>query len=545
MKKLSFIAAFLLLVAMQNASAQRLISDTVLARYSASQLTTYFSDNQIPLSSSTGITCYRLIYETENAQGTDSTYASGLLIVPDVQNCPLPIAMYDHGTTLQRTDVPSYLNYEAIVVMIIASEGYYSLAPDYLGLGVSPGFHPYIHARSEAQAGIDLIFAAKQFAADSNVELSQQLFLTGYSQGGHACMATHRAIQENYAGQLMVTASAPGSGPYNMSGIQSAGLANDSFYAEPAYIPFLIFAYQSVYGNLYTNVSGFLQHPWDSILPPLYYAETTSTGAINGMLPNHIDSIIVDTALLSYVNDSATDPLRIDLRDNDVYAWLPQAPILMTYCLEDEQVDSESTLFTYAYFRAEGDTTAQKYDGGPYTHENCVNPWLEKILPYIIGFTTHENNLNLTLTADSATSGNNASVSVSVTGGAGYTISWSTGGTDSTVTGLANGTYTVTVTDAKGCTKVRSITTNAVLGISNVTASLPQMQIFPNPATDQLTIKTTDFIPQHISVYNVNGQLVTETGYTQKLNINNLASGVYLLEVSAPNVTMRSRFIKM
>ena len=117
MKKLSFIAAFLLLVAMQNASAQRLISDTVLARYSASQLTTYFSDNQIPLSSSTGITCYRLIYETENAQGTDSTYASGLLIVPDVQNCPLPIAMYDHGTTLQRTDVPSYLNYEAIVAV--------------------------------------------------------------------------------------------------------------------------------------------------------------------------------------------------------------------------------------------------------------------------------------------------------------------------------------------------------------------------------------------------------------------------------------------
>ena len=41
-----------------------------------------------------------------------------------------------------------------------------------------------------------------------------------------------------------------------------------------------------------------------------------------------------------------------------------------------------------------------------------------------------------------------------------YSYSWSTGSTDSTIIGLATGNYTVTVTDAKGCTSVA----NALLG---------------------------------------------------------------------------------
>ena len=40
----------------------------------------------------------------------------------------------------------------------------------------------------------------------------------------------------------------------------------------------------------------------------------------------------------------------------------------------------------------------------------------------------------------------------------GYTFSWSTGATTATISGLCPGTYTVTVTDLNGCTKVGSVT---------------------------------------------------------------------------------------
>ena len=60
----------------------------------------------------------------------------------------------------------------------------------------------------------------------------------------------------------------------------------------------------------------------------------------------------------------------------------------------------------------------------------------------------------------SCNGGSTGSATVAVTGGtAGYTYSWSpSGGTAATATGLAAGAYTVTVTDANGCTATQSFT---------------------------------------------------------------------------------------
>ncbi|MDR6086492.1 aminopeptidase-like protein [Chryseobacterium sp. SORGH_AS909] len=67
--------------------------------------------------------------------------------------------------------------------------------------------------------------------------------------------------------------------------------------------------------------------------------------------------------------------------------------------------------------------------------------------------------------------GSTGSATVSVTGGtAPYTYSWSpSGGTAATATGLAAGTYTVTVTDANGCTLTRTVTITQSSAVSGTT----------------------------------------------------------------------------
>ncbi|NBT11978.1 MAG: adhesin, partial [Betaproteobacteria bacterium] len=55
--------------------------------------------------------------------------------------------------------------------------------------------------------------------------------------------------------------------------------------------------------------------------------------------------------------------------------------------------------------------------------------------------------------------GNNGSINVSVSGGTGgYTYLWSSGQTSEDLTNLIAGTYSVTVTDANGCTAQGSYT---------------------------------------------------------------------------------------
>jgi PKD repeat protein len=70
---------------------------------------------------------------------------------------------------------------------------------------------------------------------------------------------------------------------------------------------------------------------------------------------------------------------------------------------------------------------------------------------------------------------NNGSASVAASGGtAPYTFLWSNGATTTTISSLASGSYTVSVTDASGCVRTGTATINASSGPNaNITATAP------------------------------------------------------------------------
>ena len=159
---------------------------------------------------------YRVEYTTTNVENAPDT-ASGLLLLP-VGEGPFPQAIYQHGTVNSRQDVPSNLAGGWELGLAISSFGFVTVVPDFQGLGISPGTHTYVHAESEALAAIDLLIAVQDFLTETEVPINDQLFVTGYSQGGHAAMAAHIVLERDFADQFTVTASSPMSGPYSISG---------------------------------------------------------------------------------------------------------------------------------------------------------------------------------------------------------------------------------------------------------------------------------------------------------------------------------------
>lgn len=71
-------------------------------------------------------------------------------------------------------------------------------------------------------------------------------------------------------------------------------------------------------------------------------------------------------------------------------------------------------------------------------------------------------NVNLSVTGLSGDGSNDGSIAANVTGGTEpYSFEWSNGSTDNEIEGLSPGNYSVTVTDANGCTSTASATINA------------------------------------------------------------------------------------
>lgn len=321
------------------------------------------------------IELYSVVYKTKDPFGKITT-ASGLLIIPSGVGKALPLVNYNHGTILRNSDVPSFQSYESQVGVMIAAQGFVFSSPDYLGLGLGTGLHPYTHAKTEASATIDMIRAGKSVCATLNVQLNSQLFLCGYSQGGHAAMATHKMIEEKYPAEFTVTASAPMAGAYDVSGTMYDLLLLDQAYPSPGYLVYMLYAYNYVY-KLYPDFDDILLSPYNTSLAPYFTPPTTSDlSTVEGLLPaSKIPSAIIKPGFLQTLKTDNNNPFKIRLRENDLYDWTPKAPIQMCHCDGDQHVPSVNSQIARDRFIARGSTQVTLINPLPGgNHGTCAIP---------------------------------------------------------------------------------------------------------------------------------------------------------------------------
>ena len=334
--------------------SQDYISNTYLETLESSYFFSTFG-----LSVINGVDLYRMEYTTIGSDGLLDT-ASGLVVLPTNKDITYNTVVYHHGTVGSRFEVPGYGSFERVLPAILGAYGFVAIAPDYLGLGSSRGFHPYIHAATQASSSRDMVLAVKQFLELQDYQTDNTLMMTGYSQGGHAGMATHRLFEEQDLGYEVVAASHM-SGPYDISGAMKSLLLSDDEYPLVAYVPNVVLGYNEVYGLFEKDLSDiFLPQYANKILE--YYREETDLWSLNEELvdllrnefgkanPNYM--LVPDT--LAAINSNPDHPVNQKLRENDVYDWAPNAATLLIYCGMDEQVAPVNSITADSVMRANG-----------------------------------------------------------------------------------------------------------------------------------------------------------------------------------------------
>lgn len=370
----------LIFFAAMELPAQQLISATFIRNYTKDQVAVFLP---IPGLARYDVGVYKIRYTTPDIRGVRDT-ASGLLALPLSPNNSWPILVYQHGTAGSRESVPSRLNSEASIGFIGASLGYVSVLPDYLGLGDSRGFHPYVHAATESSAAIDMVRAIRQYAASTNLALNGQIFLTGYSQGGHGSMALHRDMEQKFGEEFKVTAAAHLSGPYSISGDMKNRLLSDAEYLYPAYTLYTVLSYNMVY-NLYEKPEQFINPPYVEVAKSFFSGSETILDTIHNRLGRIltqqkgkvIPRFIFQDSLVEAIRNNPQHPFNKAMLDNDTYRWAPNAPTRLFYCKGDDQVIFTNSTVADSVMRALGAKDVQASDvNSAFNHTQCVQPAL-------------------------------------------------------------------------------------------------------------------------------------------------------------------------
>ncbi|MDX2248194.1 MAG: T9SS type A sorting domain-containing protein [Bacteroidia bacterium] len=145
----------------------------------------------------------------------------------------------------------------------------------------------------------------------------------------------------------------------------------------------------------------------------------------------------------------------------------------------------------------------------------------------------------------------NGTASANATGGTSpYTYVWSNGSTTDIITGLDSGVYVVTVTDALGCTDTDSIEVGSNVGIDHLlSAGINLISVYPNPSEGlfNVEVELAKFDELEITIFDMKGEQVFGVSsnraikFEQQINLSNLASGVYMLNVTTSQGTASKR----
>ena len=338
-----------------------------------------FEDKQIQQLTIHPVKVYEITYRT-NYKGSE-IIASGAVTIPETSE-PLPVISYHHGTIFKDSRAPSNykggLNMEAETALgiVFGSSGFICAAPDLIGYGDSTDrLHPYHLSQPTATTSIDMMRAVGELCEKLEINIDGNYFITGYSEGGYAAMALQKEIRQNHSSEFNVIASSLGAGAYHLSETVKKMLGGNTLIS-PAYIAFLITAYNDYYG-------------WGRELPEIFqepYNGHLSGGILNGNLTQQqINDRLTNKTRLLFTNQFLTDfrgsgeeQMKATFSENDLYNnWAPMVPTRLYHGNRDETVPFFNSEDAYSSFVKSGSGSVQLISLRRKNHETAIVPFIK------------------------------------------------------------------------------------------------------------------------------------------------------------------------
>jgi pimeloyl-ACP methyl ester carboxylesterase len=162
-------------------------------------------------------------------------------------------------------------------------------------------------------------------------------------------MAAHREIQQNYSGEINVTASAPMAGAYDLYSTAKTVLKNKT-YDEPSFLAYLIVAYNDIFE--WNALNKYFNSPYLEKIPALFDG-TNTTDEINNALTNDLSKLFKQDFIDSFESGTETN-LANAFKDNGLINWVPSVPVKLFHGDADQFVPYQNSVDAYNHFKSNG-----------------------------------------------------------------------------------------------------------------------------------------------------------------------------------------------
>ncbi|OMI39866.1 alpha/beta hydrolase family protein, partial [Streptomyces sparsogenes] len=337
-----------------------------------------------------GVDAYRLVYRTVDPHGRPTT-ASGLLVLPRGHEGRLRPVSFTHGTGVHKDDSPSMKTggFLPAPPVTYASAGYAAVAPDYLGMGLGPGPHPWMDVPSETTASLDMLRAARAFVSGTGRTLDRDVAVTGFSQGASAALGLARALESGEDRRFRLGALAPVSGAYDFGGAELPALLAGELEPKSSvlYAAYTLVAFNRLH-HLYDSPEEVFQGPYADTIEALFDGTHTGPELMAGT-PATLDELLTGPGRELLADPAG--PMAAALRTtDDVCDWAPRAPVRLYLARDDEQATVANTAHCRAAFARHGvaapvvDLGAVDYHGSRHLGSNvrattAVVRWLDSL----------------------------------------------------------------------------------------------------------------------------------------------------------------------
>lgn len=307
----------------------------------------------------------------------EEVIASGIASFPNQIQGPVPMISAHRGTIFEDTEAPSTSIFP-YGFELFATAGYVVVLSDMIGFGSTKDLvQHYYNKETNSRVAIDMIKAGGEFFKEIGATYTDQLFLTGYSQGGFITMATLEAIEQDPSLPWNVVAAATGAGSYNIEFVMDDVLDRGVF-TSPGFLSLIVYSYNEV-NNFNKPMEYYFQQPFANKIPGLLDG-SSSWGTIRQALSDTIDHYFQHSFLEGLRNRTETEILNA-FQQNSVHNWVPNVPVRFYHSSGDEFIPIEDSQNTVELMASKG-ADVSFYQIGDQDHGTALLEMLVEVLPW-------------------------------------------------------------------------------------------------------------------------------------------------------------------